>query len=155
MGIVIAIFITLVVAGSILWVKPSRRDVRIADIRRKAMSHGIRVRLLDEKLVRSMFPWLSDHRGLSIYENHNLDVPVDREMRVFRVNGLEDLHELDRLNFDELERKISSYDMPDGIEAIVVYPTGVGLLWNEQGDESAVDALSELLQLVNREYKAA
>ena len=81
MGIVVAIFITLVVAGSILWVKPSRRDVRIAEVRRRAMSQGMRVRLLDEKLLRSMFPWLDNHRGLTLYENHNLDVPVEREMR--------------------------------------------------------------------------
>lgn len=153
MGLLVAILVTLAVAGSIMWVRPSRRDQRITRIRRKAMENGMRVRLLDEKLTGAMFPWLEDYRLYVMYESHHLLADRERALRVFRLSGQDQRHELDILQLDDYERAMQSGvkslvgDLE--IEALVVYPKGVAILWSEQGDEPAVEVISALAGKVN------
>jgi len=148
MGLAIAILVTLAVAGSILWIKPSKRDLRITRIRRKAMSLGMRVRLLDDKYRQSTFPWLDDHRGYALYENHKLAGREGREMFVVEVHAETPLHELDVLKLGEAARNVHAFEdeLPKEIRAVVIYPSGIGLLWNEQGDEAEVEELDQLMR---------
>ena len=59
MGFVIAVLLTLAMAGSVLWVMPSAREKALSAMRQKALENGVRVRLLDEKTAARANP---DHR---------------------------------------------------------------------------------------------
>ena len=63
MGLVIAILLTLALAGSVLWVMPSPREKRLTALRADAMRRGLRVRLLDKGMGAKLFPWLDDYCG--------------------------------------------------------------------------------------------
>ena len=151
MGWFIAIFVTLMIAGSVLWIKPSKRDLRITELRRKAMSKGMRVRLVDEKLRENLFPWLDDYRGYAVYENHQLAAREGRQMRAFEVRSETQLHELDILNLDADETKLRSFEesLPAGVRGVVLYPDGVGLLWDESGGAEVVDGLDGALKTLS------
>jgi len=148
MGWFIAIFAVFVVTGSVAWIKPSKRDLRLTSLRRCAMSLGLRVRLLDEKTKANLFPWLPDHRGYALYELHGLKLCEERPMRSFEVHSDEQMHELDRLRMDVAASAISALEarLPKGIKAVVLYPDGAGLLWNEQGEESMVESFVPLIK---------
>lgn len=154
MGWFIAIFVTLMIAGSVLWIKPSKRELRITELRRKAMSQGIRVRLVDEKLRENMFPWLDDHRGYAVYENHRLGGREGREMRAFEVRRETQLHELDILKLDADEKKLRSCEesLPAGVRGVVLYPDGVGLLWDESGGAELVDSLVVAMESLSASF---
>jgi len=154
MGWFIAIFVTLMIAGSVLWIKPSKRDLRLSELRRRAMTSGIRVRLLDEKLRDNLFPWLEDHRGYSLYENHQLGGREGRSMQAFEVHRKEPLHELDYLNLDVDAKNLQEFEagLPDGVRAVVLYPDGVGLLWDERGEVEVVDRLIESMKVLSEAF---
>lgn len=147
MGWLIAIFAVFVVAGSVAWIKPSKRELRLTELRRHAMQLGVRVRLLDEKTKNNMFPWLSDYRGYVLYENHALALREDRPMRAFEVNSDKEMHELDRINMDVACATISAFEskLPSGVRGVVVYPDGAGVVWDEQGDNESVDVLLHVI----------
>ncbi|KZY62585.1 hypothetical protein A3742_13305 [Oleiphilus sp. HI0071] len=148
MGWFIAVFVTLMIAGSVLWIKPSKRDLRITELRREAMSQGIRVRLVDEKLKENLFPWLEDHRGYAVYENHQLPAREGRQMKAFEVRSQSQLHELDILKLDADEVKLRSLEkgLPEGVRGVVLFPDGVGLLWDESSGPDAVSGLSRSME---------
>lgn len=145
MGFVIAILITLAVAGSILWVMPSKRDLRLTRMRQSALAHGLKVRLLDEKLAKKFFPWLENYREFVLYENYSLKLPKGQELAVYRTTSDADVHELDKLRANYISAEALSEDaaLPVSHEAVVVYPSGIGVLWREQGDAEEVDQLAE------------
>lgn len=150
MGILIAILVTLAVFGSIMWIKPSRREVRISAMRRVALANGLRVRLLDEKLKNSLFPWLQDYRRYVLYEKHRAGERSDRKLQVLRLQDLDSLHELDRsrLSSDELDAQRFRESLPEDCQAIVIYPNGIGFLWQETGDEKTVSKLIEAMSRI-------
>jgi hypothetical protein len=151
-GFVIAILITLAVAGSILWVMPSKRELRLTGMRQKALAHGLKVRLLDEKLAKKFFPWVDNYREYVLYENHSMKLPKGQELVVYRTSSDEDVHELDKLRANYLNAEALSLDanLPASHEAVVVYPSGIGVLWREQGDVEAVDQLAESVLGIER-----
>ena len=154
MGWFIAIFVTLMIAGSVLWIKPSKRDLRLSELRRRAMAKGIRVRLLDEKLRDNLFPWLEDHRGYSLYENHQFGGREDRSMQAFEVHRKEPLHELDYLKLDVDAKRLQEFEasLPMGVRAVVLFPDGIGLLWDERGDVELVDRLMDSMKVLSAEF---
>lgn len=154
MGWFIAIFVTLMIAGSVLWIKPSKRDLRITELRREAMSQGVRVRLVDEKLRENMFPWLDDHRGYAVYENHQLAAREGRQMRAFEVRSETQLHELDILRLDADESKLKSFEagLPAGVRGVVLYPDGVGLLWDESAGAEVVGDLMSAMETLSEAF---
>ncbi len=154
MGWFIAIFVTLMIAGSVLWIKPSKRDLRITELRRKAMSQGVRVRLVDEKLRENLFPWLDDHRGYAVYENHKLAAQEGRQMRAFEVHRQTQLHELDILKLGADETKLRSIEenLPAGVRGVVLYPDGIGLLWDESGGVEVIDGLTDAMKTLSEAF---
>lgn len=154
MGWFIAIFVTLMIAGSVLWIKPSKRELRITELRRKAMSQGMRVRLVDEKLRENLFPWLDDHRGYAVYENHRLGAREGRQMRAFEVRRETQLHELDVLKLDADEKKLKAFEesLPAGVRGVVLYPDGVGLLWDESGGSEIIDSIQSSMEALSSAF---
>lgn len=135
MGIWIAIFITLVVFGSILWLKPSARDQALTKLRSLALSKGLKVRLLDEKLAQQLVPWIDNYRPFVFYEK-NLPAslkPKTYKARVVRLSIDPNAHEIDGLDpIKALLLNGAALDkLPNTAEAIVISKGGVAILWKE------------------------
>jgi len=154
MGIWIAIFITLVVAGSILWVKPSVREKRLSHLRTRALAKGFKVRLLDIKLAAQLFPWLENYRGYVFYEK---PVPVhlkpkSHKARVIRLS--EDIHAHGIDAIDPLKcllaDKIGYDSLPESVEALVISVSGISVLWSERNTSDDLREIEILDDFLNR-----
>lgn len=136
MGIWIAVFITLVVIGSVLWVKPSVREKNLSLLRTKALSKGLKVRLLDMKLAAQLFPWLENYRLYAFYEKPipvNLK-PKSHKARVVRMSDDPNAHEIDQVDPLKLllTEKTDYKALPQTVEALVISASGIAILWKEQ-----------------------
>ncbi len=151
MGFVIAILLTLAMAGSVLWVMPSPREKRISAMRKRAMECSARVRLIDKAMATQMIPWVDDHRGYVSYELGN-DGGASASLKGFKVVRLSfdaNLHELDML--DPLRQRVEAAGLlsawPESAEALVFSPLGVAVIWREVGTEDDIQGLVEKLRL--------
>lgn len=140
MGLWVAIFITLVVFGSVLWVKPSPREKTLTQLRNSALAKGLKVRLVDAKLAASLFPWIDNYRLFVFYEK-NLPAaakPKSHKAIVIRLSEDPNAHELDEENpiKSALINKIDVTTLPSTIEALVISASGIAIVWKEfkQGD---------------------
>lgn len=140
MGLWIAVFITLAVFGSILWVKPSPRERTLTQIRNAALSKGIKVRLLDEKLSTQLFPWIDNYRQFVFYEKAlpNTAKPNSNKAIVIRLSEDLNAHELDVE--DPIRKSLSSIVsftlLPKTAEALVISASGISIVWREYQDEA-------------------
>lgn len=147
MGFIVAILITLAVMGSILWVMPSPREKRIIAMRQKAMSLGLKVRLLDQQLAGKFFPWCENHRQFVLYEryfqNENKDA---RQSIVVRLSEGYVPHELDEQPIKHKLQALGLLDkLPKSTEALVFYTGAVSVLWTEKEGLEVIDDLAESL----------
>ena len=161
MGLAIAILLTLAMLGSVLWVMPSPREKQLTAMRQKAMSSGMKVRLLNEKMAAKLYPWIDNYRGYVSYElplpggskwqiSAPVVIPVDQNA----------LHELDRQG--ALANRITELgcfeDLPKTAEALVFYSGCVVLLWREdeglEGVEKVLCTLKKSLELTDREFQS-
>jgi len=149
MGFLVASLITLAVLGSVMWVMPSVREKSLIAMRNKALSLGLKVRLLDEKLSKALFPWLDNYRGYTLYEKllPSGKKPNSFKARVVRVSADPDVHEIDAI--DPLRQLMISHDLfenlPSTVEALVISASGIALLWRECQLDS--DSLVEVEQI--------
>lgn len=155
-GFVIAVLLTLALAGSVLWVMPSPREKRLAGMRRVALEQRMHVRLLDQTTATKLFPWVEDYRLLTLYEIANVHPAAKSSTPsapiVIRLAGTEEMHELDReaSKIDLLEGLGILEQFPEGSEAIVHYGQASALLWNEKGTDETVPLIANLLKEVQR-----
>lgn len=156
MGLWIAIFITLAVFGSILWVKPSPREMMLTKYRNGALARGIKVRLLDAKLAEKLFPWIDNYRSFVFYEK-SLPVsskPTSHKAIIVRISDNLHAHEIDEE--DSLKQAISlnvGFDgLPDTVEALIISASGISLLWREklEGDSSIEKTLGDIEGFLDR-----
>lgn len=147
MGLWVAIFITLVVFGSVLWVKPSPREKTLTQLRNSALAKGLKVRLVDAKLAASLFPWIDDYRLFVFYEK-NLPAaakPKSHKAIVIRLSEDPNAHELDEE--DAIKRAISNkVDMttlPSTVEALVISTSGIAVVWKES-KQGELDVFQQL-----------
>lgn len=147
MGFVIAILITLAMAGSVMWVMPSPREKRLTAMRSAAMASGLKVRLLEAKSAAALYPWLKDYRSFVSYElpflagkSLKIKQPV-----VVRIALDEQAHELDHIEplRVALEQQGVLSLFPDDAEALVIYSGGISLLWMEAGNVAEVAKIRE------------
>jgi len=147
MGFVIAILITLAMAGSVMWVMPSPREKRLSELRMRALKRGLKVRLLDKNMAAALYPWLDNYRP---YVSYELPFPAGKSIKldravVVRMRVDANVHELDLL--DPLRVNLVEQGMfelfPNTAEALVFYSGGVSVLWTELGDVSEVDRVRE------------
>ena len=149
MGFVIAVLLTLAMAGSVLWVMPSAREKALSEMRQKALQNGVRVRLLDEKTAAKLYPWLEDHRGLVNYE---LPLPAGRVWKFGKPYALsvnqEKLHELDRDTglWPLVQAQLDIDDLPDSTEALTFYSHAMAILWREKEGVEAVELVCKKLK---------
>ena len=149
MGFWIAIFITLAVFGSVLWVMPSPREKALIQMRHKAMGLGLKVRLVDKAIAGKLFPWLESHHGYVMYEKYH---PIGKKAlssktKIIRLSVDKNAHELD------LEEPIRQFldqanmikDLPASSEAIALFSGGVALLWRERDEPDGVERIEECL----------
>lgn len=154
MGIWIAVFITLVVIGSVLWVKPSVREKNLSLMRTKALSKGLKVRLLDMKLAAQLFPWLENYRLYAFYEKPipvNLK-PKNHKARVIRLSENPNAHEIDEVDPLKLIliEKTDLGDLPNSVEALVVSASGIAILWKEQVSDKAMSEVEQIDHFLNQ-----
>ncbi len=154
MGLWIAILITLVVMGSILWIKPSPRERLLTEYRKAALAKGLKVRLLDAKLAGQLFPWIENYRQYVFYEK-TLPVfakPKSHKARVIRLSVDPGAHEIDII--DPLRQIIISNPgflmLTKTAEALVISASGIALLWregivNEEDKLKPVDLIEQFL----------
>lgn len=154
MGFVVAILITLAVMGSVLWVMPSPREKRIIAMRQKAMSLGLKVRLLDQQLAGKLFPWCEDYRQFVLYEKYFQASKKNKSAKdkasqsvVLRLSKDFVPHELDQTHplQEELKRRGVLDSLPDSAEALCVYSGSVAVLWTEKEGLEVLDGLAESL----------
>ena len=140
MGLWFAILITLVVFGSILWIKPSHRERLLIDYRKTAVSKGLKVRLLDAKLAEQLFPWIENYRQYAFYEKSlpAFAKPKSHKAIVVRVTVDPNAHEIDAI--DPVRQVLSNNprfgSLPDTAEAIVISASGISILWRESSSNS-------------------
>ncbi|MDX1451323.1 MAG: hypothetical protein R3183_02115 [Oleiphilaceae bacterium] len=152
MGMVIAVLLTLALAGSVLWVMPSPKERRITAMRNAALKNGLRVRLLDASMAKGYFSWLADHRGYVLYELPRLGGTASAGIRprVIRLRRPENEHELDR--DAACEAYVAQRDLikrlPTCSEALLFQPASVAVLWQEskESDESVVEEIARVLK---------
>jgi hypothetical protein len=144
-GLIVALFITFAVSGSVLWVMPSQREKSLTNMRSRALELGLKVRVLDEKLAKQHFHWLENYRPYTLYE---CSMPTDarpssHKARVLRLSRDYDEHELDR---DELKQQLSDQgvfdNLPDTVEALVISRSGLAILWKEK--QESTESLAEI-----------
>ncbi len=154
MGLWIAIFITLAVLGSILWIKPSPRDRFLTECRQKALAKGLKVRLLDEKLSGQLFPWIENYRQFVFYEKSLPPAAKPKSNKAIVIRLSEDIHahEIDAIDpiksalFEAVDRK----RLPRTAEALIISVSGISLLWREyqNKEEQSLDLVSEIDDLL-------
>mgnify|MGYP003632237505 CR=1 FL=1 len=143
MGLWIAILITLAVMGSILWIKPSPRERLLIEYRKAALSKGFKVRLLDAKMSKQLFPWIENYRQFVFYEK-SLPVrakPKSHKALVVRVSVDPNAHEIDAIDpiRQALAANLSFKELPQTVEAIVISVSGISILWRECSDKREGD----------------
>jgi len=160
MGFLVASLITLAVLGSVMWVMPSIREKSLISMRNKALSLGIKVRLVDEKLSKALFPWLDNYRGYTLYEK--LLPPGKKsnsfKARVVRVSDDPNAHEIDAV--DPLRQQLISHNLfeslPSTVEALVISASGIALLWREyQLDSSSLAEVEKIDECLVRCIEAS
>ncbi len=146
MGFWLAILITLAVMGSVLWVMPSKREKSLTAMRSRALSLGMKVRLLDEKLASNLFYWIDNYRPYALYEcmmPRDLK-PSSHKARVVRLSVDENAHELDGI--DELKAALDKRGvfegLPEDCEALVISQGGIAFVWREH--QRSLDSLEEV-----------
>lgn len=147
MGLWVAIFITLVVFGSVLWVKPSPRERILTELRAKALSKGLKVRLLDAKLSAQLFPWIEDYRLFVFYEKMLPSVakPSSHKASVIRISEDPNAHELDEADPLKiaLAENVDFTVLPDTVEALIISASGISIVWREY-QSNGLDVLQQL-----------
>ena len=138
MGLWIAIFITLLVFGSILWVKPSPRERTLTQLRTMALSKGLKVRLLDARLSAQLFPWIDNYRQFVFYEKPLPSIAKLKSNKaiVIRVSDDPNAHELDQDKPIKvaLSNKVDFTLLPSTAEALVISASGISIVWREYQD---------------------
>lgn len=149
MSIWIAVLAGLMIVGSISWAMPSKRDKLLAALRKEAFKRGLTVRLVDQKLMGSLFSWLTNYHGYVLYEKRlPSKLKLDRvKIRVVRLSEDESAHEIDQQ--DSLREFIMSSDLlqglPSSIEAVVMSSGSISILWKEQGSLENVAKIEHCL----------
>ena len=160
MGFWIAILITLAMAGSVLWVMPSPREKSLTAMRNRALELGMQVRLLDQKLAKSLFYWLEDYRLFVLYECMlpTEARPKSAKARIVRLSIDAQAHELDANDplKDSLVQAGVFSGLPETCEALVISRAGLAILWRErQADKASlqeIDAIRSSLDACAKQY---
>ncbi len=156
-GFIIVLVAILSVVGSVVWVRPSKRDVKLADWRQEARKAGLHVKLEGLAAEPRESGIRDDVTGASYYlYNPQPDKKDDLSWAVVNVQGwLQDnlpadwswYHREVAINSVDLNRLMSSLSLP--IKAIERTPKYSRIIWDESGLEFDAEQLKDLLTKIH------
>ncbi len=156
-GFIIVLVAILSVVGSVVWVRPSKRDVKLADWRQEARKAGLHVRLEGLAAEPKESGIRDDVTGASYYlYNQQPDKKDELTWAIVNTHGwLQDnlptnwswYHREVAINSADLSSLMSSLSLP--IKAIERTPKYSRIIWDESGLEFDAVQLKELLQKVH------
>jgi hypothetical protein len=148
------IFIALAVIGSVMWVRPSPRDQKLAKWRQEALMAGLKVRLQTLKAEPKNSGVREDVEGVT-YELFNpepdkLDkttwaiVRVDAWLKDGLPEGWSWYGQEAQIDLNSVKQMIDA--LPVEVNAIERTPVSSRIIWNESGKEFDAVKLKEYLQ---------
>lgn len=150
----VMVFIALVVVGSVMWVRPSPRDQKLAKWRRDAIMAGLKVRMQTLKAEPKNSGIRDDVEGIS-YEWFNPE-PNKTDTRTWAIvktdawlkDGLPQGWSWYAQEVDIDPAKIAQIiqALPMEVNAIERTPISSRVIWNESGKDFDAKALKEYLQ---------
>lgn len=150
----VMIFIALVVVGSVMWVRPSPRDQKLAKWRRDAIMAGLKVRMQTLKAEPKNSGIRDDVEGIS-YEWFNPE-PNKTDTTTWAIvktdawlkDGLPQGWSWYAQEVDIDPAKIAQIiqALPMEVNAIERTPISSRVIWNESGKDFDAKALKEYLQ---------
>ncbi len=154
-GFIIVLVAILSVVGSVVWVRPSKRDVKLADWRQEARKAGLHVKLEGLAAEPRESGIRDDITGASYYlYNQQLDKTDELTWAVVNTHGWLQDNLLPEWSWYQREVTISSADLkslmgslPLPIKAIERTPKYSRIIWDESGSEFNAGALKEFLVL--------
>lgn len=150
MSIIVAIIIVVMLAGSVMWLKPSAAQQRQTNLRLLARSLGLDVRLCT----------LPQTRRARVREEPAEQGVVYRLLRFGEKNRLVIEYQVCRADAQSEWENETSTDLPPAVRtqldsvlaqlpadavAFEITPQGCGVYWKERGDEDTVRSIRRLL----------
>lgn len=146
--------------GSMMWVMPTPRQKYQAALRLKAKKIGFLVQLEKVTPPRAKGEMEAEPRDMTAYRV--LRTGLSREEKnhfktwqVFRIDSIADIGLPSGWSWGEGERKLKDSQLdillemlsklPDGVFSFESTPTHLGIHWNEEGGDEALEQLKELL----------
>ncbi len=152
-GFIIVLVAILSVVGSVVWVRPSKRDVKLADWRQEARKAGLHVKLEGLAAEPRESGIRDDITGASYYlYNQQPDKADELTWAVVNTHGWLQhnlptewswYHREVTINSEDLKRLMSSLPLP--IKAIERTPKYCRIIWDESGPEFNADTLKDFL----------
>ena len=156
MNLIIIALIVLSMAGSLMWVMPSKADRRMAEIRAYGISLGLRVTSITA-------PDLSIEGRIDkkkkIYTAYKLGAPRVKgapEYILLRTTGESGYGLIDGWRWEKPEYRLTGTDlvrlnnalkrMPPWTDLLAILPDGVAIGFDERGGHAQVDAVKALLE---------
>ena len=148
------IFCLAVAVSPLLWMKSSPRQLQITQFRKIARELGVNVNLHkrpeareSEKRLESMFYWLPwrDRTTIEPWVLHrHSNRGRESNYQGWRwVDGKADI-EWQEMITETLPR------LPSGVTAIIVNRAGIGVIWNERGEQSAAHQICDLIKQLRK-----
>lgn len=166
MAIAIVVLAVAMVTGPILWVMPSKYQVKVAKLRQSALRQGLRVTINDvppraqcangeqKSIAVYYLPWLlgeeRDSASAARYKT-----AADQPWRLVYEKLDHDLHFYHHWQWSQDLAAPSIWhqplrellkDLPEGICALENTQQGIAVYWNERGDEQTLITIAELLR---------
>lgn len=150
----VMIFVALVVVGSVVWIRPSPRDQKLAKWRRDAIMAGLKVRMQTLKAEPKNSGIRDDVEGVT-YEWFNpapnktdttkwAIVKVDGWLQDGLPDGWSWYGEVVDVDLDRIKGTIAS--LPFEVNALERTPISSRIIWNENGKEFNASNLKVFLQ---------
>jgi hypothetical protein len=137
---VILVLVVLFLAGTLLTVRPSKRQLRIARLRREAARQGLELRLA----VRLDLPEpLPEPQSACLIWHRPKDRPGLPGICLLETSGRVRPSGIFLRREDRLGPLLS--DLPAGVQALVSAARYVALCWDESGDEESLRQLKSIL----------
>ncbi|MFC6635552.1 hypothetical protein [Microbulbifer taiwanensis] len=146
--LIIILFAVALVLGPVMWLKPSERDRRLADLRGRAARSGMTVQMqalpaaLGEGTAAVYYSRWQDSRRLQlgwILERQRVEHDMHFEGRWDWRNG----RAAPQAAWEPLRQMLDQ--LPEGACALVASQNGLGIQWRETGGDSAFRSLESAL----------
>lgn len=154
----------LVLAGAFMWLRPSRRDQHLNTLRTAALTAGFKldsIRIPDTSIEGR----LADKSSLTTLYRllHRFEKDKAPRFTVQRTTGVSSAFLPDGWKWADEHRPSEAVtqvlhgflvSLPEAYLVLDAQPDGVGLVWDERGDASALPAIRETLERLTAHLSA-